>query len=171
MDPFNGMYYDTFIKGGGNLGKDFKNYLNGNTKLGDTPSLLYMMDGDPNDPAKESWGGSFVKFTHSPQIIFDRPTTAEDTVQIYAIMEFRVKCTKVNIFPDSICMTMTINKQTWSGFYLGDGVYAVRHATYALGTMPYTIVSDIPGFPEQEGKITVENIWPGRNRETDPGIG
>lgn len=90
MDEFNGKYYDTFISGGGNLGKDFKNYLKGNTKLGDTPSLLYMMDGNPNDPVKESWGGSFVKFTHSPHIIFHRPTTGQDTVQIYSIMEFRV---------------------------------------------------------------------------------
>lgn len=70
IDEFNGKYYDTFISGGGNLGKDFKNYLNRNTKLGDTPSLPYMMDGNPNDPVKESWGGSFVKFTHSPHIIF-----------------------------------------------------------------------------------------------------
>src|SRR5690554_4268790 len=46
------------------------------------------LDGDPNDPTKESWGGSFVKLNHSPQIIFDRPTTAQDTVQIYSIMEF-----------------------------------------------------------------------------------
>lgn len=171
MDEFNGKYFDTFISGGGNLGKDFKNYLNGNTKLGDTPSLLYMMDGDPNDPAKESWGGSFVKLTHSPQIIFERPTTAYDTVQIYSIMEFRVKGPKINIPADSVCMVMTINKQTWGGFYLGDGVYAVRHATYALGTMPYTIVSDIPGFPAQEGEITIENVWPGRKRKTDYVLG
>jgi hypothetical protein len=171
MDEFNGLYYDTYIDGGGQLGKDFKNYLNGNTKLGDTPSLLYMMDGDPNDPTKESWGGSFVKFTHSPQIIFERPTTAQDTVQIYSIMEFRVQGPKVNIPADSVCMVMTINKQTWGGFYLGDGVYAVRHATYALGTMPYTIVSDIPGFPAQTGEITVENVWPGRTRPTDYRLG
>jgi len=171
MDEFNGLYYYTYIDGGGQLGKDFKNYLNGNTKLGDTPSLLYMMDGDPNDPAKESWGGSFVKFTHSPQIIFERPTTAQDTVQIYSIMEFRVQGPKVNIPADSVCMVMTINKQTWGGFYLGDGVYAVRHATYALGTMPYTIVSDIPGFPAQTGEITVENVWPGRTRPTDYRLG
>ena len=90
MDEFKGKYYDTFISGGGNLGKDFKNYLNRNTKLGDTPSLPYMMDGNPNDPVKESWGGSFVKFTHSPHIIFHRPTTGQDTVQIYSIKEFRV---------------------------------------------------------------------------------
>lgn len=171
MDEFNGKYYDTFISGGGNLGADFKNYLNGNTKLGDTPSLLYMMNGDPNDPIKESWGGSFVKFTHSPQIIFDRPATAEDTVQVYSIMEFRVRGPKVDIPSDSVCMVMKINKQTWSGFYLGDGIYAVRHSTYTLGTLNYEISSDIPGFPSQKGAITVENVWPGKVRDTDYKLG
>lgn len=171
MDDYNGNYYEKFIRGAGHLGKDFETYLGGNMKLGDTPSLLYVMDGDPNDPIKESWGGSFVKFDHSPQIIFDRPTTAQDTVQIYSIMEFRVEGPVLDIPSDSICMQMTINKQTWAGFYLGEGIYAVRHATYALGTMPYTIVSEIPGFPEQNGEITIENVWPGRARNTDYKLG
>ena len=130
-----------------------------------------MMDGDPNDPTKESWGGSFVRFTHSPKIIFDRPTTKQGTVKIYSIMEFRIKGPKIDIPSDSICIQMTLNKQTWDGFYLGDGIYAVRHATYALGTMPYTIVSDIPNFPKQNGEITIENIWPGSASETDYKLG
>lgn len=171
QDEFNAGYYDTFILGRGNLGSDFYNYLKGNTKLGDTPSLLYMMDGNPNDPIKESWGGSFTKFTHSPRIIYDRPTTAQDTVQVYSIIEFRVKGPEINIPADSACMTMTINKQTWNGFYLGDGIYVVRHSTYSLGTFPYTIVSDIPGFPNQEGEITIENVWTGKIRETDYKLG
>jgi len=50
-------------------------------------------------------------------------------------------------------------------------IYAVRHATYTLGTMPYTIVSAIPGFPIQEGKITIENVWPGKTRQTDYKLG
>lgn len=171
MDEFNGKYYATFISGGGNLGADFVNYLEGNTKLGDTPSLLYMMDGDPNDPTKESWGGSFVKFNRSPQIIFNRAATAQDTVPVFSIMEFRVKGPIIDVPSDSICMTMTINKQTWGGFYLGDGVYTVRHSTYTLGTLPYTIVSDISGFPNQEGAITIANVWPGKVRETDYKLG
>jgi hypothetical protein len=30
-------------------------------KMGDTPSVLYLLRGDPEDPAGESWGGSFVR--------------------------------------------------------------------------------------------------------------
>lgn len=29
--------------------------------MGDTPSVLYFLHGDFNNPAGESWGGSFVK--------------------------------------------------------------------------------------------------------------
>jgi hypothetical protein len=37
------------------MGTDFINYYKGIVKMGDTPSLLYMMNGDPNDPEGESW--------------------------------------------------------------------------------------------------------------------
>ena len=33
------------------------------------------------------------------------------------------------------------------------------------------IVSDIPGFPEQKGEITIENVWPGKKRATDYPVG
>ncbi|HEX8014822.1 MAG TPA: DUF1593 domain-containing protein [Flavobacterium sp.] len=70
-------YYDKYIASAGNLGKDFKNYYNGNVKMGDTPTLLYMMDGNPNDPTRESWGGSFEKFSHSPRVIYNDITTVK----------------------------------------------------------------------------------------------
>lgn len=47
---------------------------------------------------------------------------------------------------------------------------AERHP-YALGTMPYTIVSDIPGFPTQQSEIMIENVLPAKMRETDFKLG
>ena len=76
-----------------------------------------MMDGDPNNPQKESWGGSFEKFTHSPRVIFNRSTTLKDTVPVYAIIEFRIKGPEMNIPADSTCFTMTTDGQDWDGFY------------------------------------------------------
>lgn len=72
---------------------------------------------------------------------------------------------------DSTCFTLTIGKQNWGGYHLGTVCIAVRHTTYYLGTLPYTIVSDIPGFPEQKGEITIENVWPGEKRATDYPVG
>lgn len=170
-DKYNRYYYDTYIKGAGHLGKDYINYYKGQSKLGDTPSLLYMMDGNPHNPYKESWGGNFKRISYSSHIVFDRETSAQDTVPVYSLIEFRIKGPVVDIPADSICLTLTIGKQNWGGYYLGNGIYAVRHSTYYLGTLPYTIVSDIPDFPSQKGEITIENIWPGKRNVTDYPLG
>jgi hypothetical protein len=99
-------YYDKYIRAAGNLGKDFKSYYNGEVKMGDTPSLLYMMDGDPNKPTRESWGGSFEKFDRSPRVVFDRITDVKDTVAFCTVVEFHLQGPIVNIPVDSICFWM-----------------------------------------------------------------
>lgn len=171
-DQFNALFYETYLKGAGVTGSDFINYYKGLPKMGDTPSLLYMIDGNPDDPGGESWGGSFESTKRSPRVVFDRPTTAADTVPVYSIIEFHVKGpVKDDIAPDSVCFTLEIRNQRWNGVYLGDGDYAVRHSTYYLGTLPYKVTSDIEGFPTYEGAITVENLWPGRQSETDYRVG
>lgn len=171
-DRYNAGFYEAYLAGAGNLGRDFIRYYDGLPKMGDTPSLLYVMDGNPDDPMGESWGGSFEPVRRSSRPVFHRPTTAADTVPVYSIIELHIKgAVKDDIAPDSVCFRMDIRNQKWDGFYLGDGDYAVRHSTYYLGTLPYTITSDIPGFPCYEGAITVENLWPGRESATDYEVG
>ena len=49
------------------ISADFLLKYKGNPKLGDTPSLLYMMKGDPTQPEQQSWGGKFVKCSRTPR--------------------------------------------------------------------------------------------------------
>ena len=171
-DQWNGGFYDYYIKGRGHLGADFYNYLQGKPKLGDTPSLLYMMDGDPANPEKESWGGSFERYSCTPRRVFHHTTTAEDTAPTYSIIEWHVKgpvCHNLNVGEE--CITLNIAKQNWRGYYLGDGNYVVKYSTYKTGTQPYTITSEIEGFPVQNGFITIENTFPGKRQETDYAVG
>lgn len=171
-DRYNAGFYEAYLAGAGNLGRDFIRYYDGLPKMGDTPALLYVMDGDPDDPTGESWGGSFEPTRRSSRAVFHRPVTAADTVPVYSTIELHIKGpVKDDIAPDSVCFRMDIRNQKWDGFYLGNGDYAVRHSTYYLGTLPYTITSDIPGFPCHEGAITVENLWPGRESSTDYEVG
>lgn len=167
----NDNYYDHYIRRAGYLGKSFKSYYNGRIKMGDTPSLLYVMNGDPNDPSEDSWGGSFEKIGHSSRIIFDTSTTIADTVPVYSILEFHFNGPKINIPQDSACLTLTVAGQKWEGFYLGNGEYAVRYSPKKAETLTYTITSDIPGFPKQKGEFVVDNIWPGKRRSTDYKLG
>lgn len=171
----NKSYYDRYIRAAGYLGKDFKNYYKGNIKMGDTPALLYLMDGDPDNPFKESWGGRYEKLGHSPRVVFNRNTTEADTVTVYSVMEFHFNGPKVSIPADSACFTMTvqagIGEQKWDGFYAGDGHYVIRYCPKRTETLSYKITSLIPGFEAQEGRFVVDNIWPGKQRTTDYKLG
>jgi hypothetical protein len=90
-------------------------------------------------------------------------------------VEFHFKGPEVNIPVDSACFTMSvlagIGEQKWDGFYLGNGNYAIKYAPKQSEILIYTITSDIPGFPEQNGELFVDNTWPGKPRPTDYKLG
>lgn len=182
-DKYNAGFYEHFVKGAGHLGADFYNYKEGLPKLGDTPTLLYMMDGNPAEPERESWGGSFVKINHSPKAVFTRPTTVRDTIQRDGLIEWHfkgprlkkgtykpVKATWASGAANEVGF-LTVDKQKWPVYYLGKGRYMCRYATYKCGVVSYTIEADIKGFPSQSGEFFVENVFPGKARSTDYPVG
>ena len=168
-------YYDRYIRSAGYLGKDFKNYYKGDVKMGDTPSLLYMMDGDPGNPTRESWGGSFEKIHHSPRVVYNRITNITDTVAFCSILEFHLNGPEINIPPDSACFWMETtyknNVQKWPGYYLGKGHYAVKYAPKQAEILSYRFASPISNFANLEGQLFVDNLWPGKKHATDYKLG
>lgn len=171
----NSGYYGKYILGAGHLGKDFKSYYKGEVKMGDTPSLLYMMDGNPNDPLRESWGGSFEKFNHSPRIVFNRATTTADTVAFCSMVEFHFNGPEINVSADSVCFWMETpyknSVQKWPGYYLGGGRYSLKYVPKQAEVLKYTFASGIAGFPVQQGSLVVDNRWPGKRNDTDYKVG
>jgi len=168
-------YYDSYINEAGHLGKDFKHYYKGEIKMGDTPSLLYLMDGNPDNPMRESWGGSFEKINRSPRIVFNGPTSLTDTVAFCSILEFHLEGPETNILPDSICFWMEIpygkSVQKWPGYYLGNGDYVIRYIPKKAETLKYSFTSPISDINGLEGSIVVDNLWPGKAYPTDYPLG
>lgn len=182
-DKYNSGFYDYYVKGAGHLGSDFYQYLQGRPKLGDTPTLLYMMDGDPNVPERESWGGSFEKISRTPHVVFSRPTTVSDTIQRDGVVEWRFKGPKLKKGTYSVVKDkwssgadnevgfLTVDKQKWPVYYLGNGYYMCRYSTYKTGIIQYSIEAKINGFPCQSGELYVENTFPGKVHSTDYKVG
>lgn len=168
-------YYEKYIKAAGYLGKDFRNYYDGEVKMGDTPSLLYLMDGDPNEPTRENWGGSFEKFSRSPRVVFNKATTIKDTVAFCAVVEFHLEGPEIKAPADAPCFWMETpyrdTVQKWAGYYLGNGQYRLIYIPKQAEIVSYKFTSKIPGFPVQEGKLVVENLWPGKDNPTDYKLG
>lgn len=163
---YQAAFWQNCMKGCGVMGDDFVNYYEGIAKMGDTPSLLYMMQGgnayhfEPEDPTQEHWGGQFEPLTQSPKYIVTGPLALTDTVPCYALMEWQLEGPVVDIPYDSIAFTMTVAKQTWRGHYMGEGRYVVRYSPKQPDTLPYSIASDIPGFPTHQGIFVVGQDWP-----------
>ena len=61
----NKAFVDQYVKGHGSLGNLFAVKLD-TLKMGDSPSLLYLLKGNPDDPSGLHWGGSFVRTDHGP---------------------------------------------------------------------------------------------------------
>ncbi|MFO8014035.1 MAG: DUF1593 domain-containing protein [Phycisphaerae bacterium] len=70
-DLGNRSFVERHVKGHGALGDLFVAKKR-DIKMGDTPSVLYLFRGDPDDPAAPHWGGSFRKTGHGPHYWTDR---------------------------------------------------------------------------------------------------
>jgi hypothetical protein len=166
-----GAYYDHFIKGHGAMGANFVNHYKGHIKMGDSPSLAYLMNGDPNDPTSESWGGQFTKIKASPRHILIGNSNAVDTVAAYDVLEWHFTGPKLQIPADSICFTLEIQNQKWPGFYLGNGVYAARYSSKKPESGKYVTHSSISELDNLRGQYISTAPWPGKPDKNDYKLG
>jgi len=74
-DLGNRAFPERHVRGHGALGALFMEKLPV-IKMGDTPTVLYLLSGDPGDPTGEHWGGSFVATDHGPHYWTDSPNPA-----------------------------------------------------------------------------------------------
>lgn len=171
IDSLGVDYYEYAIRSAGALGDDFIGYYKGKVKMGDTPSLLYMMHGDPEDPTTDSWGGRFVPIDRSTRYVFDRQTSLKDTIATYSIMEIWMNGPEqTNMSVGTPCLTLTTDGQEWDGYYMGDGRYMVRYCPKGPGIQTYVIRSGIVGL-STTGAFTVITGWPGASQSTDYSLG
>ncbi len=77
-DLGNRPFLKLHVSGHGALG-DFLVAKKPDIKMGDTPSVLYLLRGDPNKPSSDHWGGRFVKTDHGPNYWTDDPEPAWKT--------------------------------------------------------------------------------------------
>jgi hypothetical protein len=71
-DLENREFISRHVAGHGALG-DLLASKKADIKMGDTPSVLYLMRGRPGDPSAEHWGGSFLHTGHGPHYWTDNP--------------------------------------------------------------------------------------------------
>ena len=83
----NAAFAAAHLAGRGALGDFFMTQLHGTIKMGDSPSVGWLLRGTPNDPSQPGWGGRFVRIWDGRKSVFDRLTTAADEVEAFGTVE------------------------------------------------------------------------------------
>ena len=92
-DLGNAAFVAEHIRGHGALGDffasgiRFKSQIRSTMKMGDTPSVVYLLGKTPDDPSQDSWGGRFVRAWDRRRYVFEHAPSAADQVEAYSIVE------------------------------------------------------------------------------------
>jgi hypothetical protein len=84
----NTAFVSAHIAGRGALGAFFSSLLRGTIKMGDSPSVGYLLRGTPETPSEPGWGGRFVRVWDGRKTLFDRLTTESDRSEAFGVTEF-----------------------------------------------------------------------------------
>lgn len=156
----NKLFYEKVIIGRSAMGKDFGSYYKGELKMGDTPSVAYLLDGDPENPSGESWGGSFTHLPYSAYRSFDRPTTLSDSAPSYSVIKWIMKASPP-FENNAPYLWMEIDDQRIDGYWDGDSAFRLRFVPKRPGKWNYRIHSSANELDGQTGNFTSFNPWPG----------
>jgi len=148
----NSAFVAAHVAGRGGLGEFFATLLNGKLKMGDSPSVAYLLHGTPDDPSKPSWGGKFVRVWDGRKTTFRRLTTEADQAEVFAVVEFELP------LPDAFAATnsaqMIFDGRIPAPAVRDDQVLRFRFSPRDAKVWPYVIRSDSPALDGQSGKFT-----------------
>lgn len=139
------------IIGHGSLGEFFNSKLN-TIKMGDTPSVGWLLKGSPEDPTQPGWGGQFVRAWDRPHSVFDRMTTKDDKMEVFGVLELVFPLS--DAAPDNPMAELTVENQTLVGHAPGDGTMRFRFCPKTAATYGFTINSNVVDLDGKKGGIT-----------------
>jgi hypothetical protein len=160
-DLGNDAFVPAHVVGRGALGDffaglSFEGKARTTIKMGDTPSLAYLLGKTPENPSSESWGGSFVRAWERRRYVFDhaetKPPTATDRVEVFAIVNL-VYRPAINA-PADATATLVMDRQKFPGFVDGAGDWHFILSPKEGKVFSYTIQSTVSELNGKSGAFT-----------------
>ncbi|MFN3148858.1 DUF1593 domain-containing protein [Bremerella sp.] len=139
------------IAGHGSLGEFFTSKLNA-IKMGDTPSVGWLLKGSPEDPTQPGWGGSYVRAWERPFLKLNRMPTQDDRIEVFGVLEIALPTDGAKPTGQA---AMSVENQRLGGYLAEDGTVRFRFCPKSTGHFHFAIASDIPGLDGKTGDIQV----------------
>ncbi|MHB9005925.1 MAG: DUF1593 domain-containing protein [Limisphaerales bacterium] len=148
----NRSFVTTHVAGHGALGDYFATLLGGRIKMGDSPSVAYLLQGTPQDPSQPGWGGRFVRAWERPHRVFTRLTGPQDRLEQFGIFELALPLgDPVPARPEA---RLVIENQESIGAVDADGMMRWRFSPKDAKTYRYTIRSNVSALDGKSGELT-----------------
>jgi lysophospholipase L1-like esterase len=149
----NTAFVAAHIAGHGALGDFFAPLLNGRLKMGDTPSLAWLLHGVPEDPLQPGWGGKFVRVWDGRNTIFNHlPTRETEPVEVFGVNEIALPVPEG--YSATNTATLVLDTQDSIAGVNEGKVLRFRFAVRDAKTFSYTIKSDFAGLNGLAGRFT-----------------
>ena len=147
----NEAFVSQHIAGKGSLG-DFFVSKKADIKMGDTPSVGWLLKGTPDDPLQPGWGGRFVRAWERPYICFDRFTRKDDRIEVFSVLEMLLPLG--DRAPEKPEARLVVENQSLIGHAPGDGTMRFRFCPKAAKAYSFTIRSNVLTLNGKKGGIT-----------------
>ncbi|HEX5789496.1 MAG TPA: DUF1593 domain-containing protein, partial [Woeseiaceae bacterium] len=144
-------FVERHVVGQGALGEFFAGLLEGTIKMGDTPSVAWLLHGNPSDPAQPGWGGSFVRAWARPHAVFHGVTTRADAIEQFGIAEFVFRAPGGTA---GAAARLVIDNQSLAGTPDDEGNLRFRFSPKDARVYEYRIESAQPALDGLAGAIT-----------------
>ncbi len=148
----NRAFADAHARGRGALGNYFAGILDGVMKMGDSPSVGYLVSGASDDPGRGGWGGRFVRVWDGRKSVFTRLTTADDRAEAFGVVEFRLPA-PAGMTAGSAA-TMVFDGRIPAKGVLEAGVARFRFSPRDAKVWPFRTESDVAALNGLTGEFT-----------------
>jgi hypothetical protein len=158
----NSGFVSTHVSGHGALGDYFRSKKS-EVKMGDTPSVCYVLNNDLDDPTKEGWGGAFIR-------AWERSHLIETEVKTGGVMErFGVYELHIPVPPDITdpWAKIEVANQNRPGFVV-DGIMQLRCSSKNAETLSYRTTSNIPALDNKSGSFKAVQPSPEQANNPSP---
>jgi len=126
--------------------------LGGTIKMGDSPSVGWLLKGSLENPSQPSWGGQFVRAWARPYSRFHRITTNSDRMEAFGILELVLPLGAEA--PDKPEARLLVENQSLIGYAADDRTMHFRFSPKDAKTYNFTIRGNVPSLDGKTGGIT-----------------
>lgn len=161
----NKQFVARHVAGRGALGDFYVTLHDAVLKMGDTPSVGWLLHGVPTDPTESGWGGKFVRIWDGRKIIFDHlPTNEAEQAEVFGVIEIALPAPKG--FSTTNTATLVLDTRA-STVGVNEGkILRFRFSTRDAKVFSYVIQSDFAGLDGRSGKFSA--VRPSVERTTKP---